>query len=84
MYKVNIVAYDLGTPRNIVNKTIDIIISPVNEYPPLFDKTLFLVYVNETQNIDVEIVKLRAKDNDGGDSLTYQVFEENQQSDLFC
>ena len=43
-YDVNIVAYDLGLPRHIVSKNIRIVVSPVNEYPPLFDRGFFKVY----------------------------------------
>ena len=76
-YDVNIVAYDLGLPRHIVSKNIRIVVSPVNEYPPLFDRGFFKVYVNETQNTGVEVARIRAIDRDKNDQITYEVLDEN-------
>lgn len=83
MYSVSIIAYDLGTPQQIASKTISIIIHPVNEHPPMFDRGVLFVYVDETQDSNVEVVRISAVDQDKDDRVTYQVLDDNQQSELF-
>ncbi len=82
-YDVNVVAYDLGTPRFIVSKDIRIVIRPVNEHPPSFDRDLLFVYVDESSKLDVEVAAIRAMDRDRGETLTYEVTENGLTSSLF-
>lgn len=83
-YLVNIVAYDLGIPRHIVSKTIRIIVLPVNEHPPIFDRGHVTVFVNETLGTNFVVAHIRAVDGDSDDTnLNYQVLEDGATSLLF-
>jgi len=72
-YTLNVVAYDLGTPRNIVSQNVTIIIDPINEHAPEFDKSLIFVYANETRESNVEVVRIQATDLDSPEQLSYEV-----------
>ena len=72
-YNLNVVAYDLGIPRNIVSQNITIIIRPVNEHAPQFDRSALFVYVNETRTRDVAVATIQAIDLDIPDQISYQV-----------
>jgi protocadherin Fat 4 len=74
-YDVSIVAYDLGYPRHIANKVIKIIVRPVNEHPPLFDKNFLVAYTDETRQSGVEVMQIRAVDMDRNDNIRYEVLE---------
>ena len=72
-YTLNVVAYDLGTPRNIVSQNVTIIIEPINEHAPEFDKSMIDVYANETRDSNAEIVRIQATDHDSPEQLSYEV-----------
>ena len=83
-FDVSIVAYDLGIPeRHIVSKTIKIVVRPVNEHPPLFDRDFIRVYTNETARSRVEIAQIRAVDLDWNDQISYEVTENGTRSSMF-
>ena len=83
-YDLTVLAYDLGSPRHIVNKTIEITILNVNEHRPLFNTGTVTVYANETQLSGVPVARIRAYDMDN-DPLNYEVrdFENDQPSTFF-
>ena len=72
-YILSVVAYDLGTPRNIVSQNVTILVNPVNEHPPMFDRSLLFVYINETRKSNVEIARISAVDVDEPEMVSYQV-----------
>ena len=81
-YELTVLAYDVGSPRHIVNKTIEINIENVNEHEPIFDTGIINVYVDENQLDGATVAQLRAYDLDN-DELSYEVLEGNQPSTYF-
>ena len=85
-YDLTVLAYDLGSPRHIVNQTIEINIEDVNEHIPLFDSGTVTVFVDETQLRGIPVIRIRAYDMDNiNEQLNYEVldFESNQPSTFF-
>ena len=82
-YYLKIVARDLAFPWHIVSKVVRIVVKPINEYAPVFDRGRIFVYVDETQTIDTEVVRISATDRDKNDRITYEVLENNQRSPIF-
>ena len=80
-YDVTVIAYDMGFPRHIVNKTVTIFIDNVNEHPPMFDKSEVMVYAIEGE-ANTKVANLRAYDWDY-DDLTYEVLQDGQLSSEF-
>lgn len=75
-YKVLICAYDQGVPPLSSTMTLIIHVVNVNDNPPVFTKTLYEVNVNETTNVNTNVVKVHANDLDL-DQVTYSLTESS-------
>ncbi|KAG1676563.1 Protein dachsous [Nymphon striatum] len=75
-YKLNITAYDNGVPPLGNNISISIEVQDVNDNPPVFDKTRYLVNVLESLPANSQILQVSATDKDTGNNarLTYKLF----------
>ena len=65
-YDLHINAFDLGHPvmKSTIKMTIHVI--DVNDNPPLFQNSSYLIHVKESLKIGMKIIKLRAFDRDSG------------------
>ena len=71
-YEIEVIAYDLGSPRQYANRTVTVLITNVNEHPPLFDKSTIIVSVDEGEPDGTHVVSLVAYDWDFN-SLNYRI-----------
>ena len=74
-YDVQIIAYDRGSPRHIVNKTLRVDITNVNEHYPTFDRNDLTVFVDELQPADTHVTTIVAYDWDY-DTVTYNIIDQ--------
>lgn len=63
-YDVQVIAYDMGNPRQFANKTVTVLIENVNEHPPLFDRGAVDVFVDEGRPEGTIVMSLQAYDWD--------------------
>ncbi|MEE6478657.1 hypothetical protein FKM82_011932 [Ascaphus truei] len=63
-YNITIKATDKGLPPLSINKTIQLIISDVNDNPPIFEKTNYIAYVPENNPPGTSIHSVLASDLD--------------------
>ena len=71
-YKVEIIAYDHGSPRRFSNETLTVQITNVNEHAPKFDVPNFHI-LSEDAEVDSTVLEVQAYDNDTGDGLQYSL-----------
>ncbi len=85
-YQLNILAYEVASPRHFALKTIDVTIRDVNEYEPRFDSPLVSVVVDEELDSGTVVLRIRAYDLDTLNTplaLTYTVMENEETSENF-
>ena len=71
-YQIQVIAYDLGSPRQFANRTVTVLITNVNEHPPLFDRSMIVVSVDEGEPDGTHVVSLEAYDWDLN-TLNYRI-----------
>ena len=76
-YKVNIIAYDNGSPPRYCNETLTVQISNVNEHTPEFDVSDIQILMSEAAQAGDEVLKIQAYDKDYADSLVYTLTPSN-------
>ncbi|XP_069753841.1 protocadherin-10-like [Narcine bancroftii] len=77
-YKISLAAWDLGSPSLSSNRTIQIIISDVNDNTPRFAESSFNIYVTENNTPGTSIFAVTATDLDEDqNSLVSYSFLEN-------
>ncbi|KAG5263738.1 hypothetical protein AALO_G00268040 [Alosa alosa] len=81
-YILNITVYDLGTPQNSVWKFLAVNILDVNDNPPLFEQSRYIINIPENAEVDSSIFKAQAVDFDMADNgiVRYSLLT---QTDLF-
>ncbi|XP_068129835.1 protocadherin Fat 4-like [Hyperolius riggenbachi] len=67
-YNITIIATDRGSPPLSSRKTIRLDISDVNDNPPTFKKSSYVVYITENNLPGALIYKIQASDPDAGDN----------------
>ncbi|XP_051869376.1 protocadherin-10-like [Pristis pectinata] len=82
-YEIPFVAWDLGSPSLSTNKTIQIVITDVNDNAPRFSETSYNVYVMENKAPGTSIFAVTATDPDlDQNSYVSYSFLENPIQDL--
>ncbi|XP_041442051.1 protocadherin gamma-B2 isoform X29 [Xenopus laevis] len=78
-YNITIKATDRGSPPLSTNKTIRLLITDVNDNPPVFDQTNYVVYIPENNPSGSSIFQVQASDPDLDDNakLTYSIVNTN-------
>ena len=72
-YDVEIIAYDMGSPKCTRSRILTVKVQNINEHFPMFDRSLPLqVYVNEGQEAGTVVARIRAYDLDY-DELSYSI-----------
>ncbi|KAG9490996.1 hypothetical protein GDO78_006378, partial [Eleutherodactylus coqui] len=78
-YNVTFIAEDQGSPPMSAKKLIHISVSDVNDNPPVFDKTSYIVYVPESNQPGSSLHNIHASDLDDKENaqLTYSIINSN-------
>ncbi|XP_066445307.1 protocadherin gamma-B1-like [Eleutherodactylus coqui] len=78
-YKITITAVDKGIPQLSANKTIQLLISDINDNPPIFEKQNYILYVPENNQAGLSIHSLYSSDLDLNDNgkITYCILNSN-------
>lgn len=75
-YEVIVHAIDSGTPvRETATTTVTVNITDVNNKPPIFDNSTYLVYVSERAIIGEFVLKVTATDPDSDANLEFSLVE---------
>ncbi|XP_015601930.1 cadherin-23 [Cephus cinctus] len=75
-YEVIIYAVDSGTPvRETATTTVSVNIIDVNNKPPVFNNSTYLVYVSERASIGESVIKVTATDPDSDANIIYSLVE---------
>ncbi|XP_075715470.1 protocadherin gamma-B4-like [Rhinoderma darwinii] len=67
-YNITVTAEDEGHPSILTKKTIYIIISDINDNPPLFDKLSYITYVSEHTPAGTSMLYVHASDPDDNEN----------------
>ncbi|XP_040200851.1 protocadherin gamma-B1-like isoform X28 [Rana temporaria] len=78
-YNITINCVDNGSPSLSSNKTIRLTISDINDNPPVFEKTNYIVYITENNQPGTSVHKVHAEDLDCDDNgkITYSILNSN-------
>ncbi|OCT87870.1 hypothetical protein XELAEV_18021573mg [Xenopus laevis] len=78
-YKITIKATDSGSPPLSTSKTIRLLITDVNDNPPVFDQTNYVVYIPENNPSGSSVFQVQASDPDLDDNakITYSIVNTN-------
>ncbi|XP_051869489.1 protocadherin gamma-C5-like [Pristis pectinata] len=76
-YKMPFVAQDLGSPSLTTNKTIEVVISDVNDNAPQFGASSYNIYVmeNNSPGSSIFVVTARDRDMDQNSYVSYSFLE---------
>uniref|UniRef100_A0A8C5MH00 Cadherin domain-containing protein n=1 Tax=Leptobrachium leishanense TaxID=445787 RepID=A0A8C5MH00_9ANUR len=79
MYNITITAEDEGSPPMSSKKTIHLLLSDVNDNPPIFQKPSYIVYIPENNTPGSSIHRVQASDIDDGKNseLEYSLVSSN-------
>uniref|UniRef100_A0A8C5N569 Cadherin domain-containing protein n=1 Tax=Leptobrachium leishanense TaxID=445787 RepID=A0A8C5N569_9ANUR len=72
MYNITITAEDEGSPPMSSKKTIHLLLSDVNDNPPIFQKPSYIVYIPENNIPGSSIHQVQAADIDDGENSEVQ------------
>ncbi|XP_053734538.1 protocadherin alpha-8-like [Synchiropus splendidus] len=74
-YDVTITAHDAGKPSFSAKKTINVVVSDVNDNSPEFSLTPYTFYLNEDNNPGASVFSVKASDKDEGDNalISYHI-----------
>ena len=72
-YKVNIIAYDNGSPPRYSNHTLTLEITDVNEHAPTFDVSEIQILMSERAEVGSVVLTIEAYDLDYADTLQYSM-----------
>ncbi|XP_063785535.1 protocadherin gamma-B1-like [Pseudophryne corroboree] len=78
-YNITIVATDRGSPPLSSRRSIILVISDVNDNPPIFMKSNYIAYVAENNLPGASIYSVQASDPDNGDNakIIYSISSSN-------
>ncbi|XP_073477110.1 protocadherin gamma-B7-like isoform X44 [Aquarana catesbeiana] len=82
LYNITIQCIDSGSPLMSSNKQIKLMISDVNDNPPLFEKNNYLIYIAENNQPGTSVHKVNALDIDRDENgkITYSIINSNIES----
>ncbi|XP_001377582.1 protocadherin beta-16-like [Monodelphis domestica] len=86
VYNITITVTDLGSPRLKTEQNITVLISDVNDNPPVFTQTAYTLYLQENNNPAFHIGGISASDRDWGSNakITYSLLPpETEELPLF-
>lgn len=78
-YQLIVTAKDRGEPSRNATCTVSIILNDVNDHPPTFNQTEYVVNVSESFEVGKPIVRVSAIDKDVGENskITYDITSGN-------
>ncbi|XP_075129872.1 protocadherin gamma-B2-like [Leptodactylus fuscus] len=78
-YQITITAVDKGNPQLSANKTIQLLISDVNDNAPIFEKQSYIIYIPENNQAGLSIHSLYSTDLDlnNNGKITYYILNSN-------
>ncbi|KAG8579370.1 hypothetical protein GDO81_010844, partial [Engystomops pustulosus] len=79
LYNITIKCVDTGTPPLSSSKAIELTVSDVNDNIPIFDKTNYVIYIDEHSQPGISIQKLHASDRDSDENgkVLYSILNSN-------
>ncbi|KAM9849742.1 protocadherin alpha-3-like [Aulostomus maculatus] len=77
-FEVTIVAKDSGDPQFSTEKTINVVVSDVNDNSPEFSLSPYTFYITENNSPGASVFSVKASDQDEGDNalISYQIFRD--------
>ncbi|CAF0782451.1 unnamed protein product [Adineta steineri] len=74
-YLLQLIAYDGGSPSLSGQQKIEIIVTDVNDNPPVFDRSIYQQSIPENEKIDTIILQIHATDRDDGENarISYSI-----------
>lgn len=74
-----VMASDQGSPQQSANMTVIVDVQDVNDNPPVFEQSEYVVKISESVTINTKIIQVVAHDKDIGNNarLTYSILENN-------
>ncbi|KAM9357321.1 protocadherin beta-15-like [Symphorus nematophorus] len=77
-YDVTIVGKDAGEPSLSSGKTIQIVVSDVNDNSPVFSQNPYAFYITENNNAGASILSVTARDDDDGSNalISYHILRD--------
>ncbi|CEF67588.1 Protocadherin-23 [Strongyloides ratti] len=84
-YDIKIKAQDQGLPPKYSTIDIKLVVTDVNDNPPIFESSLYLATVNEDTEVMSEIITVKAKDidNEKNSKIIYSILKDYTKSDEF-
>ncbi|XP_068128023.1 protocadherin gamma-B5-like [Hyperolius riggenbachi] len=78
-YNITIKAVDNGSPQLSTNKTIQLTVLDINDHSPLFEKSSYIVYVQENNPQGTSIHRIHASDYDINENakISFSVISNN-------
>ncbi|XP_036606196.1 protocadherin beta-15-like [Trichosurus vulpecula] len=75
VYNITITVMDLGTPRLKTEHNITLLVSDINDNPPVFTQTVYMLYLQENNSPAQHIGSISASDRDAGTNakVTYSL-----------
>ncbi|KAL3853664.1 hypothetical protein ACJMK2_017188 [Sinanodonta woodiana] len=77
-YNLLIKVFDYGTPSRSVTTTLSVIITDINEFPPVFSHGDQHIYVAEDETIGTVLIQVNATDNDTTGVCFFYIAQGNQ------
>ncbi|XP_038626807.1 protocadherin beta-16-like [Tachyglossus aculeatus] len=65
-YNITITVLDLGSPSLRTEQNITVVVSDVNDNPPVFNQTVYTLYIRENNSPALHIGSVQAMDRDSG------------------
>uniref|UniRef100_A0A672FTD1 Protocadherin 2 alpha a 15 n=1 Tax=Salarias fasciatus TaxID=181472 RepID=A0A672FTD1_SALFA len=83
-YDLTIIAKDSGTPQLSSEKTINVVVSDINDNSPEFSLSPYTFYVPEGNNPGASVFSVRASDRDENDNarISYHVKRDGQDNNF--
>lgn len=80
-YWLNVSARDRGRPARVGYLLVNVTVLDVNDNPPIFQQSDYVIQINESSPVGTEIVTVRATDKDSQDNsrLTYYLPDNERQ-----
>nr|XP_046263047.1 protocadherin alpha-7-like [Scatophagus argus] len=83
-YYVTIACKDAGEPSLTSDKTVNIVVSDVNDNSPLFTQNPYVFYITENNNPGASILAVTARDDDEGSNalISYHILRDKGKDNL--
>ena len=73
LYNISLTCSDQGADPRTVSGFVSVVVEPVNEYPPVFDPSVYAREISETAALDESFLSLNITDNDAGKDGQFSV-----------